>query len=150
MGLPVPDEFFVVNNGVGNGMCLDLIIVAVLVLTIRFLLFPCLSLALPPHRLRSFVTHTHTHTGPIPLKTEPMDGDGADDTSLGDLSPITTKDNKNGGEKDKIHNINNGNGVGGGEEGGVVKANKGMILRKSVEYIRWVFLFCACLCFELS
>ena len=35
-------------------------------------------------------------------------------------------------------------GPGGGQQGdgGVVKANKGMILRKSVEYIRWVcFLF---------
>ena len=32
-------------------------------------------------------------------------------------------------------------GPGGGQQGdgGVVKANKGMILRKSVEYIRWVF-----------
>ena len=31
-------------------------------------------------------------------------------------------------------------GPGGGQQGdgGVVKANKGMILRKSVEYIRWV------------
>ena len=33
-------------------------------------------------------------------------------------------------------------GPGGGQQrdGGVVKANKGMILRKSVEYIRWVCL----------
>ena len=34
-------------------------------------------------------------------------------------------------------------GPGGGQQGdgGVVKANKGMILRKSVEYIRWVCFF---------
>lgn len=90
-------------------------------------------------------------TGPIPLKTEPMDGDGGDDSNLGDLSPTTTKENKNGGEKDKIHNMNNNGNGGGAEEGGVVKANKGMILRKSVEYIRWVFFsFCACFGFSCT
>lgn len=116
------------------------VIIVVLILTIQFLHFLCTSLNRPSTPSSS---PSSLRTGPIPLKTEPMDGDGGDDSNLGDLSPTTTKENKNGGEKDKIHNMNNNGNGGGAEEGGVVKANKGMILRKSVEYIRWVFFsFC--------
>lgn len=46
------------------------------------------------------------------------------------------KESKEAGIKEE-----GGGGGAGAEEGGVVKANKGMILRKSVEYIRWVVLF---------
>jgi len=43
-------------------------------------------------------------------------------------------------KKDKSEDAVKGeDGADGTGDGGVVKANKGMILRKSVEYIRWVF-----------
>ena len=46
--------------------------------------------------------------------------------------------NGNNGSNSPIGGIKEENG-GDGESGGVVKANKGMILRKSVEYIRYGF-----------
>ena len=48
--------------------------------------------------------------------------------------------NGNNGSNSPIGGIKEENG-GDGESGGVVKANKGMILRKSVEYIRYGFPF---------
>jgi len=48
------------------------------------------------------------------------------------LLPMSPAEKKEAGIKEE-------GGSATGEEGGVVKANKGMILRKSVEYIRQVF-----------
>ena len=50
-----------------------------------------------------------------------------------------TNGNGNGSSSPK-DGIKEENGVGDTESGGVVKANKGMILRKSVDYIRYGYL----------
>jgi hypothetical protein len=57
------------------------------------------------------------------------------------LSPVQSpivKDEKEDGAPSSVVSAASGAGAQQGQESGVVKANKGMILRKSVEYIRYV------------
>lgn len=71
----------------------------------------------------------------VALKTEPMDSD----TVVGDEEALTAKGGDGRGSSGGKDGKDKDGGKDGDEAGGVVKANKGMILRKSVEYIRSVF-----------
>lgn len=71
----------------------------------------------------------------VALKTEPMDSDAV----VGDEEALIVKGGDGRGSSGGKDGKDKDGGKDGDEAGGVVKANKGMILRKSVEYIRSVF-----------
>lgn len=78
-------------------------------------------------------------TAPTSALTVPNQLEGATDETLLGNGPCVGVEKK---EEEEPKDIGGGIGKDGGKDGdsnaGGVKANKGMILRKSVEYIRWV------------